>query len=430
MKIKEAAQATGLTEKTIRFYEEKGFIEPEKESINGREFRSYSEEDVNTLRLIADLRKLDFSLAEITGMRDNPQSISAVLKDYYKKASEDLSFKTRMISRLEKMDPDSITGIGDLADRFKEESGDRPLPLPDSEPEFFKLDGLTREALTGEVEKYHGRLSRRFKKRVGGVISLFVLSQLLFLMLIYVIMKLTYNLGYIPAWEDMLGWRIFILPCAFLCLVLAVWGFIKAVRPVQKEATEQEAQNRLKRAAAAVLSLIVLISAGLGLAFKTGQRLEDLRADTGRRLLNEWYALYRMTEFAEDYLETPQEMREGERYSLYINQSCYNFAFMGYGDTVRTRMHDFLVWAYDPLFKELVSLEGEEASIAAETLFAQMNGDLKELCGEFVTTEMTDAERAIWVRHDSERAESFRQRANALGEKYVKEAEAYFSSHK
>ncbi len=46
MKIKEAARATGLTEKTIRYYENRGLVIPAATELNGRSFRDYSPHDV------------------------------------------------------------------------------------------------------------------------------------------------------------------------------------------------------------------------------------------------------------------------------------------------------------------------------------------------------------------------------------------------
>ena len=66
MKINEVEAAVGVTKKNIRFYEEEGLISPRRESGNG--YRSYSEADVERLRRIKLLRKLDVPLAEIRQM--------------------------------------------------------------------------------------------------------------------------------------------------------------------------------------------------------------------------------------------------------------------------------------------------------------------------------------------------------------------------
>ena len=66
MKINEVEAAVGVTKKNIRFYEEEGLISPRREPGNG--YRSYSEADVERLRRIKLLRKLDVPLAEIRQM--------------------------------------------------------------------------------------------------------------------------------------------------------------------------------------------------------------------------------------------------------------------------------------------------------------------------------------------------------------------------
>ena len=66
MKINEVEAAVGVTKKNIRFYEEEGLIHPGREPGNG--YRSYSAADVERLRRIKLMRKLDVPLAEIRQM--------------------------------------------------------------------------------------------------------------------------------------------------------------------------------------------------------------------------------------------------------------------------------------------------------------------------------------------------------------------------
>jgi len=57
------ARATGETVRTIRFYEEQGLLRPTV--VSGRGRRRYTEEDLERLRLILDLREVGLSLYEI-----------------------------------------------------------------------------------------------------------------------------------------------------------------------------------------------------------------------------------------------------------------------------------------------------------------------------------------------------------------------------
>lgn len=62
MKINEVEQAVGITKKNIRFYEQEALLKPSR-TANG--YRDYSAEDVEILRKIKLLRKLDIPLEEI-----------------------------------------------------------------------------------------------------------------------------------------------------------------------------------------------------------------------------------------------------------------------------------------------------------------------------------------------------------------------------
>jgi MerR family Zn(II)-responsive transcriptional regulator of zntA len=62
------ARATGSTVRTIRFYEEEGLLKPAVVSDGGH--RRYTEDDLERLRLISDLRELGLSLCEIKSILD------------------------------------------------------------------------------------------------------------------------------------------------------------------------------------------------------------------------------------------------------------------------------------------------------------------------------------------------------------------------
>jgi DNA-binding transcriptional MerR regulator len=65
MLIHELAQLTGVSTKTIRFYESVGLLPNPQRADN--HYRLYSEADVELLRFIVGARNLEYSLAEIAG---------------------------------------------------------------------------------------------------------------------------------------------------------------------------------------------------------------------------------------------------------------------------------------------------------------------------------------------------------------------------
>ena len=66
MNIGEAAALSGVTSKTIRYYESIGLIEPAPRTGGG--YRSYGDTDVAFLRFINRARSLGFSVDEVAGL--------------------------------------------------------------------------------------------------------------------------------------------------------------------------------------------------------------------------------------------------------------------------------------------------------------------------------------------------------------------------
>jgi DNA-binding transcriptional MerR regulator len=80
MKIQEFAQLTGLSTKTIRYYESIGILPSPSRTPNG--YRDYSEKDLERARFVAGIRSLDLSLdevAEILAMRDRREAPCRIL---------------------------------------------------------------------------------------------------------------------------------------------------------------------------------------------------------------------------------------------------------------------------------------------------------------------------------------------------------------
>lgn len=82
MNIKTISQRSGLSAKTIRYYEAQGVITPPKRAANN--YREYSETHIHELVFIKRAKMVGFSLAEakqlLTLSRD-PRRSSAIVKD-------------------------------------------------------------------------------------------------------------------------------------------------------------------------------------------------------------------------------------------------------------------------------------------------------------------------------------------------------------
>jgi len=75
LRIGQLAQATGVSAKTVRYYEQVGVLPPAQRAKNG--YRLYSAADVQRLRFIRNARRLDFSLddlREVVALRDRGEA--------------------------------------------------------------------------------------------------------------------------------------------------------------------------------------------------------------------------------------------------------------------------------------------------------------------------------------------------------------------
>ena len=85
LQIGEVAERTGVTQRTLRFYEEKGLLKPPSRMEGG--FRLYSEDDVRRVEQIRQLQKLlGFSLAEIKEMVEAEEIKSQIRAEYRRDA--------------------------------------------------------------------------------------------------------------------------------------------------------------------------------------------------------------------------------------------------------------------------------------------------------------------------------------------------------
>jgi len=100
LRIGELSEATGLTQRTIRYYEELGLLPP-PERTQG-DFRVYTEQDVRRLREIARLKELlGFSLAEIKQIVDADEARQQLRSEF--DAAEDVSTRVEKLRELERL---------------------------------------------------------------------------------------------------------------------------------------------------------------------------------------------------------------------------------------------------------------------------------------------------------------------------------------
>lgn len=149
MKIKEVMKRTGLSEKSIRYYENMNLITPRLYERNGRSFRDYSEEDIRELQTVAILRKARFSIENIRRMKEDPAAIPGILTEYRDALEKSYDFLGALLRLLSSGQPERSSDLYELAESFEPCLSGVRLPEPDLKFNFRLLDRLEDERVRG-----------------------------------------------------------------------------------------------------------------------------------------------------------------------------------------------------------------------------------------------------------------------------------------
>jgi Cu(I)-responsive transcriptional regulator len=130
MNIGEAAAASGVSAKMLRYYESIGLIAAPARSASG--YRSYGAADVHTLRFIKRARSLGFSLEETA-------ELLALWRDKGRASADVKAFALKHVAELE-------TKIDELQSMVRTLRHLASCCQGDERPECPILDDLAREA--------------------------------------------------------------------------------------------------------------------------------------------------------------------------------------------------------------------------------------------------------------------------------------------
>jgi len=135
MKMKEVTELTGLTERTVRYYMEKGLIAPHGQWRNGREYTEFDETDIARLKAVATLRELGFSVEAIRSMQAEPGLIPQIVAERRQAAESESKIANETERILSGINADDAGSIEELANRYRAYAArpkmiPNPLPLP------------------------------------------------------------------------------------------------------------------------------------------------------------------------------------------------------------------------------------------------------------------------------------------------------------
>jgi protein phosphatase len=142
--IGEFAQATGLTAKALRLYDDLGLLLPAKvDAHNG--YRYYTSQQVDSARLVARLRSAGVPLARIAAIvdADTPESASAELLSYWRQVEADTASARDIVTSLaaQLRGHDTTMNEASISARSAHRAGQgaRPRQLDDFYPKVHRL---------------------------------------------------------------------------------------------------------------------------------------------------------------------------------------------------------------------------------------------------------------------------------------------------
>ncbi len=102
MRIQDFAQLTGLSSKTIRYYESIGILPSPQRRPNG--YRDYTEQEAERARFVAGIRSLDLSLDEIMellAMRDRREAPCRTLLNLIEQKANQIEERIQLLKQME-----------------------------------------------------------------------------------------------------------------------------------------------------------------------------------------------------------------------------------------------------------------------------------------------------------------------------------------
>lgn len=162
MQIHEVGTKVGLTKKSIRYYEEEGLLNPKRNSFN--DYRDYTEEDINTLKLIKFLRNLNVPVSDIKKLKNNELSLEVCMRDRISKISDE---------------EQNLEKIKNMC-----------LEIKDNKDSFENID-ITKYSLAMNILNKEGftmkDVSKSHKKKILGVVLSSISFSTIFIFLIGII---------------------------------------------------------------------------------------------------------------------------------------------------------------------------------------------------------------------------------------------------
>ena len=140
MKIGAVSQATGLTDRTIRYYIEEGLLQPEfTKNYTGRKSFDFTQEHVTLLHQISVLRKYGFSITDIKAILADPTQSGEITQELIEKKKQTIQTEQMLLDTLLQLDKQKDYTLPELAEAL-----DSPVLADVKVPKDSEIPLVTR----------------------------------------------------------------------------------------------------------------------------------------------------------------------------------------------------------------------------------------------------------------------------------------------
>lgn len=137
MKIKDVIEKTELTDRAIRLYIENGLVSPLcSENYAGRKNIDFSEDDVESLKNIATLRKAGFSIAEIKLLKLGDVPCRKTLEEFIEKTTQRIESDKAVLEKLEAVVTSEELTMETICESLNAVTEEKTVPKSDTEYTF------------------------------------------------------------------------------------------------------------------------------------------------------------------------------------------------------------------------------------------------------------------------------------------------------
>lgn len=164
MKSSEIREKTGLTEKAMRLYEDKGLVTPQIREQGSRRIREYSEEDLAVLMTVAALRKARFSIDQIGQMLDDLHKTQAIFAEYRAELAREMRELSELMEKVEAVPAQSVTNPAALAAALTLVAEPMEIPVRDMEYRPYRWEDISDEKRREAFERFWKKQEKRLDR--------------------------------------------------------------------------------------------------------------------------------------------------------------------------------------------------------------------------------------------------------------------------